>query len=257
MTAPKVTLYVDIVSPFAYIAFYILKVCSYPLAGAHEPSLYYSRVLSMRLFFTLSDLVRSRTDASSQNSAAFKQCDIKYVPIFLGGLMKTCGNTPPIAIKSKYKPLSSCLHLIVQGDRSSRVRVLNKHVTDKDKWINNERVRWAKYFNIPISKGAPPGFPINSLPIQRTLASLSISHPQSVESAISLLYENTWVQWSEPTKPENLLAILRTILGSDEEAKKVLERAKTDEAKGLLTSNTEQAFKDGAFGLPYFVGKYV
>ena len=36
-----------------------------------------------------------------QNSPSFKQCDIKYVPIFLGGLMKTCGNTAPIAIKSK------------------------------------------------------------------------------------------------------------------------------------------------------------
>jgi hypothetical protein len=32
MPQPKITLYVDIVSPFAYIAYYILKVCScYPL----------------------------------------------------------------------------------------------------------------------------------------------------------------------------------------------------------------------------------
>ncbi|KAH6612469.1 thioredoxin-like protein [Boeremia exigua] len=182
MAQSKITLYVDIVSPFAYIAFYVLK-----------------------------------------NSPAFKQCDIKYVPILLGGLMNTCGNTPPIAIKNK------------------------------DKWINTERVRWAKYFNIPISANAPPGFPVNTLPIQRALASLSISHPQSVESAISLFYENTWVQWGEPTKPENILAILRTVVGSDEEARKVLERTKTDEVKKVLTQNTEKAFKDGAFGLPYFV----
>ncbi|KAF1929652.1 HCCA isomerase/glutathione S-transferase kappa [Didymella exigua CBS 183.55] len=182
MAQSKITLYVDIVSPFAYIAFYVLK-----------------------------------------NSPAFKQCDIKYVPILLGGLMNTCGNTPPIAIKNK------------------------------DKWINLERIRWAKYFNIPISKGSPPGFPINTLPIQRALASLSISHPQSVESAISLFYENTWVQWSEPLKPENLQAILRTVVGSDEEANKIIEKTKTDEVKRVLSQNTEKAFKDGAFGLPYFV----
>jgi 2-hydroxychromene-2-carboxylate isomerase len=127
--------------------------------------------------------------------------------------------------------------------------------SDKDKWINTERMRWAKYFNIPISKDSPPGFPINTLPIQRALASLSISHPQSVASAISLFYENTWVQWGEPTKPENLLAILRTIVGSDDEAKKVLERTKSDEVKKVLAQNTDQAFKDGAFGLPYFVGE--
>ena len=70
-----------------------------------------------------------------------------------------------------------------------------------------------------------------------------------------MFYENTWVQWGEPTKPGNLLAILRTIVGSDEEAKKILERTKTDDVKKVLTQNTDQAFKDGAFGLPYFVGK--
>ncbi|KAF9692482.1 hypothetical protein EKO04_009484 [Ascochyta lentis] len=182
MAQPKITFYVDIVSPFAYIAFYVLK-----------------------------------------NSPAFKQCDIKYVPILLGGLMNTCGNTPPIAIKNK------------------------------DKWINTERKRWATYFNIPISQDAPPGFPINTLPIQRALTSLSISHPQSLASAISLFYENMWVQWGEPTKAENLLAILRTVVGSDEVARKVLERSKTEEVKMALVRNTEQAFGDGAFGLPYFV----
>lgn len=134
--------------------------------------------------------------------------------------------------------------------------MLIRNFLDKDKWINTERIRWTKYFNVPISKDPPPGFPVNTLPIQRALVSLSISHPQSVESAISLFYENTWVQWSEPTKPENLLAILRTIVGSDEEAKKVLEKTKTDEVKKLLVQNTDQAFKDGAFGIPYFVGEF-
>lgn len=92
--------------------------------------------------------------------------------------------------------------------------------------------------------------------MQRALASLSISHPQSVTSAISLFYENTWVHWNEPTAPENLLAMLRTVTGSDEEAKKVMERTKDEEVKKVLSKNTEQAFKDGAFGLPYFVGEF-
>ncbi|KZM23109.1 Glutathione transferase [Ascochyta rabiei] len=182
MAQSKMTLYVDIVSPFAYIAFSVLE-----------------------------------------NSPVFKQCDIKYVPILLGGLMKRCGNTPPLAIKNK------------------------------DKWIETERTRWASYFSIPISRAPPPGFPISTLPVQRALVSLSLSHPQSVASAVALFYENTWVQWGEPTKPENLLAILRTLVGSDEEARRVLERAQTDEVKQALTRNTEQAFGHGAFGLPYFV----
>lgn len=64
------------------------------------------------------------------------------------------------------------------------------------------------------------------------------------------------MQWGEPLKQENLQGILRTVVGSDDEAKKVLERTKTDEVKNVLSQNTEQAFKDGAFGLPYFVGEY-
>ena len=37
----------------------------------------------------------------------------------------------------------------------------------------------------------------------------------------------------------------------------MLEKTKTDKVKKLLASNTDQAFRDGAFGLPYFVGEYI
>lgn len=36
----------------------------------------------------------------------------------------------------------------------------------------------------------------------------------------------------------------------------MLDGTKKDEVKKVLTQNTEKAFKDGAFGLPYFVGRY-
>ena len=39
-------------------------------------------------------------EAFVQNSKAFKQVEVQYVPILLGGLMKVCGNTPPLKIKS-------------------------------------------------------------------------------------------------------------------------------------------------------------
>jgi len=126
---------------------------------------------------------------------------------------------------------------------------------DKAKWIDIERLRWAQYFNIPMSSSFPPGFPINTISLQRVLVALSISHPQSVTSAISLFYQNFWVHYSEPTKPENLLALLKTLVGSEEEAKKVLEMSKSEEAKKGLTGNTDEAFTEEAFGLPWFVGE--
>ncbi|KAF2644211.1 HCCA isomerase/glutathione S-transferase kappa [Massarina eburnea CBS 473.64] len=182
MAKPKITLYLDIVSPFAYIAFHVL-----------------------------------------QNAPAFQTCDITYVPIFLGGLMKACGNTPPI------------------------------HIKNKDKWITTERLRWATYFQVPISTTSPPNFPINTLPIQRVLAALSLSHPQSLPAAFSLFWQNFWVHYNEPTAPENLVALVGTLVGSREAAEKVLGESKGEEVKGVLMGNTERAFGEGAFGLPWFV----
>jgi 2-hydroxychromene-2-carboxylate isomerase len=131
-----------------------------------------------------------------------------------------------------------------------------KVIIDKDKWIDAERLRWCKFFNIPMSTNSPPGFPNNTISIQRTLASLSLSHPQSMPQAVGLFWQNFWVHWNDPMKPENLLAIVRTVVGSEEEAQKVVDRMKSEEVKKVLSGNTDQAFKDGAFGLPWFVGEF-
>lgn len=106
-----------------------------------------------------------------------------------------------------------------------------------------------------MSKSTPPGFPVNTLPVQRALTSLSLSHPQLLERAVALFWENTWSQWNEPTKPENILAIIKIVVGSDEEAQEVIDATKSDEVKKTLIGNTDKAFKSGAFGLPWFVGK--
>jgi 2-hydroxychromene-2-carboxylate isomerase len=57
-------------------------------------------------------------------------------------------------------------------------------------------------------------------------------------------------------KPENLNAIVHTVVGSEEEAKKVVDRTKSEEVKKRLSENTDRSFKEGAFGLPWFVGKF-
>lgn len=114
----------------------------------------------------------------------------------------------------------------------------------------------SKHFNVPISQQLPPGFPVNTLPVQRALASLSVSHPQKIERAIELFYYDFWVEWNDPTKSATLQAILGTALNSDEEAREVVERARTEEVKQKLVDNTNNAFENGAFGLPWFTGEF-
>ncbi|KAJ5610506.1 hypothetical protein N7510_007225 [Penicillium lagena] len=181
MSAPKITLYVDVVSPFAYIAFYVLK-----------------------------------------NSPTFAQCKVQYVPVLLGGLMQTCGNTPPIRIKNK------------------------------DKWINEERLRWAKYFSVPMCATTPEGFPVRTLAVQRAMCAVSQKSPAEVESVLDALYRSFWVERnSKIGEPEGFTPVLEGVLGK-QVAQDVLSAMGQPDVKNILTSNTDQAFKTGAFGLPWF-----
>ncbi|KAL4950708.1 thioredoxin-like protein [Aspergillus filifer] len=181
MANPKITLYYDIVSPFAYIAFNVLR-----------------------------------------KSPTFSKCDLTFVPIFLGGLMQACGNTPPIRIKNK------------------------------DKWINLERLRWARYFSVPISEDSPEGFPQNTLAVQRALTVLSQQNPDKLLPATEAVWKEFWVNANgKATQPEGFVPIFEKVLGTSE-TKAVLEAANDPEIKGRLSANTQQAFDAGAFGLPWF-----
>lgn len=63
------------------------------------------------------------------------------------------------------------------------------------------------------------------------------------------------MHWNDPSTPENILAIVTTIVGGEEEARRVIEASKGKEIKEKLTENTEWAVREEAFGLPWFVGK--
>ncbi|KAI9744968.1 MAG: hypothetical protein M1818_001895 [Claussenomyces sp. TS43310] len=141
---------------------------------------------------------------------------------------------------------------------------------DKDKWIERERQRWAKAFNIPCKEEPPPNFPPNTLYIMRALAALTIaeSNQQSLCKALDKFYEEFWVNHTETHKPEVMQRLLVQAVG-EEKAKKgkslgfirvpldlqdenALELA-SNEGKALILKNTDQALADGAFGLPWFV----
>ncbi|KAA8649043.1 hypothetical protein EYZ11_007446 [Aspergillus tanneri] len=181
MAAPRITLYLDIVSPFAYIAFYVLR---------HSP--------------------------------VFSGCNITYVPIFLGGLMNACGNTPPIKIRNK------------------------------DVWIDQERTRWARAFSVPILEHRPEGFPPLTLGPQRALTAISQKYPAQLVPAFEALFHEFWVKGNAKIgQPEAFGPVLEKQLGKAG-SQDVFEAMNQPEIKSLLTSRTDQAFKSGAFGLPWF-----
>ncbi|CCC07355.1 unnamed protein product [Sordaria macrospora k-hell] len=225
---PKITLYLDTVSPFAYEAYHILR-----------------------------------------NDPIFKNVEIKYVPIFLGGLMNKVWflqfppPSPP-SIHSSITLITSIAspHLtnVTQTKTVRQHRPIN--IKNKDKWINIERLRWARAFSIPIISDMPPNFPPNTLPTQRVLAGIeasSSSQSQQSQSqsaiiaALDALYKAYWVNGTPVHEPAHLRSVLASPLeGGEAAADKVLAAAQTAEVKQRLVQNTDQAFADGAFGLPWF-----
>lgn len=147
-----------------------------------------------------------------------------------------------------FLPPQSAMHVLLTTNRLS-------FPPDKKQWFNKDRLRWASQLNVPMSQATPPEFPFNSMHIQRALTSLALARPELLESAVALFWEHTWVLWREPDKAENILALMKTVVGGEEEARRIVEAMQSEEVKRALVANTEQAFKDGAFGLPWFVGE--
>ncbi|KAK7697862.1 hypothetical protein SLS64_013115 [Diaporthe eres] len=134
----------------------------------------------------------------------------------------------------------------------------------KDKWINNERLRWAKYFNVPVVTVVPDGFPANTLQLMRTVCALghlaSPDQPQPSAAsqpaqeatirALDALFEAYWIK-SRDITDKSVVADVLTRAGWKDLAS-VSEIAAGDAKKSLM-ENTDRAFADGAFGLPWFV----
>jgi 2-hydroxychromene-2-carboxylate isomerase len=146
----------------------------------------------------------------------------------LGGLHKTCGNTAPIEIRNK------------------------------DKWIERERLRWARQFHIPMTDSYPKGFPKPTIALQRFLTSLWLEnqqagHQEKFVKVVDTLWETLWTKpdAGDVTDPKVFASIAAPVLG-EEQVKRHVDGLGTPEVKKQLLQNTEASFKDGAFGLPWF-----
>lgn len=102
-----------------------------------------------------------------------------------------------------------------------------------------ERLRWSNIFNVPMNPATPPNFPPKTLNIMRALTPLSQA---DLTTALDKLWEEFFVKHTATNDPTELERILPGA------------QAKVTEAdKKLLSERTEEAFRAGAFGLPWMV----
>lgn len=137
--------------------------------------------------------------------------------------MKACGNRAPLEIRNK------------------------------DKWINGERLRWARQFDIPMSQSVPAGFPMPTLHLQRFLTALNQSRPDLLPTALDTLYAALWTEPNESSLPDPKVfsKVLAKVL-PEEVVTAAMEKMGSDAAKKELVRRSNEAFEVGAFGLPWF-----
>ena len=137
--------------------------------------------------------------------------------------MKTCDNRAPIEIRNK------------------------------GAWINTERLRWAQMFSIPMAKKFPAGFPKPTLALMRCLTALNVARPDLLTTALDALFEALWTDPTEGDLPDPKVfkEVLAKVLPEDV-VTSALQRMNEPDVKKELVRNTDQAFADGAFGIPWF-----
>lgn len=173
---------------------------------------------------------------------------------------KQCGNTAPIYVKSMCSPIASlpppsspiqpwarafggpvagrrrasrAPPAEVERDPSAPTGAAGRQnstgltrLADKDKWIQLERVRWAKVFGVPMSEASPPNFPPNTLHLQRVLCALSLQTEEAtgaggktaqelLAQSLTRLWYAFWVDHADVGKAEVFEPILSDVLGKE------------------------------------------
>jgi 2-hydroxychromene-2-carboxylate isomerase len=88
---------------------------------------------------------------------------------------------------------------------------------DKKDYLGRQRVRWAKYFSVPIIEGFPKGFPFRTLSAQRALCAISQKAPEKLAPVIGALFHAVWVEGNTAIgEPDGFAPLIESVLGKQE-----------------------------------------
>lgn len=89
--------------------------------------------------------------------------------------------------------------------------------SDKKDYLGQQRVRWAKYFSVPIIEGFPKGFPFRTLPVQRALCAISQQAPEKLAPVIGAIFHAVWVEGNTAVgEPDGFVPVIESVLGKQE-----------------------------------------
>jgi len=140
--------------------------------------------------------------------------EVNYIPILLGGVFKSTGNTSPVAIPAKGKYM-----------------------------MEHDLPRFAARYNVVLNFN--PHFPINTLMLMR--GAIAAQHLNCFDEYIDLVFDAIWVQQKDMGDAE-VVGQLLTEAGLNTDA--LLTQSQDPGVKAELVANTEAAVARGVFGAP-------
>lgn len=138
---------------------------------------------------------------------------INYKPIFLGGILKSSGNTSPIMVPAKWA------------------------------WMQKDLARYAEYYNIPYKMN--PHFIFNTINAMRG-AMWALSENR-IEEYNQAMYTAAWAEGKDLSSAEVLTEVLNDA-GFD--AERVMDAMAQPENKQALIAASDEAVARGVFGAP-------
>lgn len=164
------------------------------------------------------DYVSSYSYMANEGVKSLNGVEVRFRPMFLGGVMKATGNSPPGTVPAKGRYLARDLR------------------------------RWAAHYDVP--------FRFNSVFPQNTLSALRLAlvaqHRGTFDAIHQPLFDGMYVNDRDLSNPEVLAGI---VSGAGLDAGDYLAAIGDQAIKDELKANTEEAVARGAFGAPtFFVG---
>lgn len=159
--------------------------------------------------------------ASTQIRKLAAECNaqLQWRPVFLGGIMQATGNRPPGTVPAK------------------------------GKYLMTDIQRWAQRYGVPIT--IPKVFPTNSITAMR--AACAAGGQPNAEAFYLALCRAYWGEGRD-IGDASIIGAVASQVGIDGEA--IIAAAGSDDIKGELRANTDEAVARGAFGAPsMFVGE--
>lgn len=145
----------------------------------------------------------------------------RYVPVLLGGLFKMAGNQSPVMAFANIPNKLAYENLEMR-------RFIAKHGLGK--------------FTMN------PHFPVNTLMLMRGAVAAEVAGvaPAYIEAMFRYM-------WEKPRKLDDPAVLAATIGEAGLPADRLFELAQSQEVKDRLMANTQQAYDNGAFGIPSFL----